>query len=100
MDKFQFAKLVSFITSLLPTGAVLNNADITCLDELVKPIEPDQYHKCYTNAADLDALMGFMKASTQKIEAIKMHRQLTGLGLKESKDAVERYWKVDNAHNL
>ena len=27
----------------------------------------------------------------QKIEAIKLHREQTGLGLKESKDAVEAY---------
>jgi ribosomal protein L7/L12 len=31
-------------------------------------------------------------ARGSRINAIRLHRQFTGLGLKESKDAVERYW--------
>lgn len=41
----------------------------------------------------VDQLMMVMNNGTQKIEAIKLYRTLTGLGLKESKDAVEKYWK-------
>lgn len=37
-------------------------------------------------------LMKHMAEGTNKIEAIKEYRAITGLGLKESKDAVERYW--------
>jgi len=42
--------------------------------------------------ANVDALMMLMVEGTRKIDAIKVHRQLTGWGLKESKDAVEKYW--------
>jgi len=46
----------------------------------------------------VDVLMQLMMEGQRKIEAIKVHRQLTGLGLKESKDAVEKYWvsKLEN----
>ena len=40
----------------------------------------------------IDALMKYMVEGTHKIDAIKCHRSLTGFGLKESKDAVEKYW--------
>jgi len=40
----------------------------------------------------VDDLMKWMVEGTHKIEAIKAYRTLTGLGLKESKDAVEKYW--------
>jgi ribosomal protein L7/L12 len=40
----------------------------------------------------VDELLLYMGKGTQKIEAIKAYRNLTGAGLKESKDAVERYW--------
>lgn len=44
------------------------------------------------NSADVDQLMMLMVEGTRKIEAIKIYRQLTGFELKESKDAVEKYW--------
>jgi hypothetical protein len=34
----------------------------------------------------------FMAGGTNKIDAIREHRAITGMGLKESKEAVERYW--------
>ena len=42
--------------------------------------------------ADVDNLLMLMNEGTRKIEAIKAYRILTGAGLKESKDAVEKYW--------
>ena len=44
------------------------------------------------NFEELNVLMMLMAEGTRKIDAIKQHRQLTGAGLKESKDAVEKYW--------
>lgn len=39
--------------------------------------------------ADVVALLEHM-ASGRKIDAVKLYRQMTGYGLKESKDAIER----------
>jgi len=41
--------------------------------------------------------MALMAEGTRKIEAIKCHRKITGYGLKESKDTVEKYW-VSKGH--
>ncbi|MGW2564213.1 ribosomal protein L7/L12 [Streptomyces sp. NPDC001514] len=38
---------------------------------------------------ELDQVVGLVRAG-KKIEAIKRYRQITGAGLKEAKDAVER----------
>ena len=43
--------------------------------------------------------MRLMVAGNQKIEAIKTHRAITGFGLKESKDAVEKYWQPITVKN-
>jgi hypothetical protein len=49
----------------------------------------------YKDPATPDGLSEAVKAlandPTRKIEAIKLHREQTGLGLKEAKDAVETY---------
>lgn len=42
--------------------------------------------------SDVDELIKHMAAKTNKIDAIKAYRQITNAGLKEAKDAVERYW--------
>jgi ribosomal protein L7/L12 len=41
---------------------------------------------------ELNNLMAMMQGGMHKIEAIKSYRTLTGAGLKEAKDAVERHW--------
>src|SRR5258708_4268011 len=41
----------------------------------------------------VDRLMMLMNEGTQKIEAIKAYRTLTGLRLYEAKNTVEKYWK-------
>lgn len=48
-----------------------------------------QVERTQVSASDVVALMEAL-ATDRKIDAIKLHRQLTGYGLKESKDAVER----------
>lgn len=62
-------------------------------------VETEPYRPLTADCYLLDQLLGLMRESTRKIEAIKVHRQLTGLGLKESKDAVEKYWvsKLENS---
>ncbi len=41
---------------------------------------------------DLSDLLKEMAAGQKKIECIKLYRQLTGVGLKEAKDEVEKYF--------
>jgi ribosomal protein L7/L12 len=43
----------------------------------------------FGNREKLDDIIGFINGG-QKIAAIKAYRELTGLGLRESKDAIER----------
>lgn len=45
-----------------------------------------------TTCENVDNLMKLMVNKELKIEAIKAYRTLTNAGLKEAKDAVERYW--------
>lgn len=47
--------------------------------------------KCSSNsAADVVALIECVAAPSKKIDAIKLYGKITGIGLKESKDAIER----------
>jgi hypothetical protein len=86
MDKFQFARLVSWITVLMGDRSSMTFDQINCLNDLVQPISPVPAPHSYVN---LNLLFDAMIAG-KKIEAIREHRMLTGMGLKESKDEVER----------
>jgi len=93
LDKIKFAKLVSHIQSLMHRRDTLNEDDIRDLDYIIDidiP-EPDVIHPA---SSDISQLMFLMQQGTYKIEAIKLHRKLTGWGLKESKEEVEKYWRA------
>lgn len=95
LDKLKFAKLVSYISA--KCGYELDPDDIDHLDEIVDINVPEaKADTIYPQASDVNALMALMAAGTQKIEAIRLHRKLTGYGLKESKDAVEEFWVSRN----
>lgn len=81
------AKLVSFVTALVNDG-VLSINDIENLMYHVKACYPVQSEPELVKV-NLKPLFDYM-LSGRKIEAIKEHRMLTGQGLKESKDEVER----------
>lgn len=87
LDKIKFARLVAFISSISTIG----HDDIEELDRLididVQPVPSGQI-----DPAAVDKLLFLMAKGTEKIEAIKQYRLMTGQGLKESKDAIERYW--------
>ena len=90
MDKFQFAKLVSFVTSLMDHGNYrIDQSQLEILDDLVKSVELN-FPIVHVKPSDVNELLRAM-AMNEKISAIKAYRTLTGEGLKESKDAVERY---------
>ena len=90
LDKIKFAWLIAFVTK---HGAKLGTYEIEDIDNLctfevqLVQVDPDL----------VDNLMALMVEGTRKIEAIKTYRYLTSQGLKESKEAVERYW-VSKGH--
>ena len=85
LDKLKFARLVLALARDGWCGSV------TELDDMLD-IEVPEQHVAYPTTSDISRLMQVMVEGTQKIEAIKLHRKLTGWGLKESKDEVEKYW--------
>ncbi len=90
LDKLRFATLIGYLSIIAnQTFAV---GEISEIDEIIDIAVPE-VPAGRADAYQLDKLMALMAQGTQKIEAIKQYRMLTGFGLKESKDAVERYWK-------
>lgn len=90
MDKIKFASLISFLSSL--NGRDFAEADIRVIDGMIN--EGSQVG--LVSSEKLNFLMGSIRINN-KIEAIKAYRAMTGQGLKESKDAVEKYgFGVDN----
>ena len=91
LDKMRFARLVGHCVA---AGMTATDYIIDTMDELIDvevPFQPQATIK----ASDVDNLLALMQQGEKKIEAIKAYRMLTSEGLKESKDAVERYWPVD-----
>lgn len=78
-------QLISYVTALKGEG-VLMDYEIARILELSKPVEAPK-----VEAIQVDALLIEMQAG-QKIAAIRAYRALTNAGVRESKEAVERYW--------
>lgn len=91
LDKIRFAQVVAFI------GRQFDTAELSELDNLIDISIPDPVPS-YPDASDINNLMKLMADGKEKISAIKLHRKLTGYGLKESKDEVEKYWPNQNWH--
>lgn len=88
-DPITFARLISEITGL--RGRSLNRTEIESVAETVNSLAAGM------GGDIVDRLLAAMR-NGQKINAIKEYRSLTGLGLKESKDAVELYWTYPSEH--
>ncbi len=87
LDRMAFAKVVAHC---ITNGMSAGDYEIEELDARINievPTQPVNTAKC----SDVDDLLKAM-ALGEKIPAIKAYRVLTGVGLKESKDAVEKYW--------
>lgn len=98
LDKIEFAQLIAFICDMVRRGNV-DYSDIVILDDMINIAVPQQV--VYPHNDDIERLMFLMLEGKQKIEAIKIHRKITGIGLKESKDAVERHWPDgDKKYNI
>ena len=88
LDKMQFAYVLAHCIS---NGMSSGEYEIEELDRRIDIDVPVQ-DTAKASQFDVDNLMYLMAEGTRKIEAIKAYRKLTGQGLKESKDAVEKYW--------
>jgi ribosomal protein L7/L12 len=88
LDKIKFARLISIITNI--AGHALNNDEVDVVNHVID-IDVPEPEQIYPNASLVTDLMHAF-ANDQKINAIRAHRAMTGMGLKESKDEVEKYW--------
>jgi ribosomal protein L7/L12 len=91
LDKVRFATLISYISRC--AGVTFSVSEIVEIDDIIDmPIpEPEPVR---VSADDINMMMELMSNGNRKIDAIKLHRQMTGYALKESKDAVEKYWPI------
>jgi hypothetical protein len=92
LDKYKFANLIAMISGW---GCTLDPYRIQDIDDAIT-IDMPEPANYYPDISDINKLMQLMAAGNQKIDAIKLHRKLTGYGLKESKDMVEKYWHPIN----
>lgn len=89
LDKVRFATLIGYISRA--AGVTFSVSEIVEIDDIINMPIPEPAEKVI-NIADLHTLMALMQEGSQTIAAIKAYRALTGVGLKESKDVVEKYW--------
>ncbi|SRR5258708_28046824 len=88
LDKIKFAMLIGYICDM--TNRTIDHNEIIDIDNIID-IELPAVEKQYVSFELVDELLRQM-ALGQKIPAIKAYRELCHAGLKESKDAVEKYW--------
>lgn len=86
LDKIRFAMLIGFISKRYSMTII--GDDIAEIDRIIDVDILDQPLPFLTDAGIINEMFNCM-INSRKIEAIKYYRQLTGCGLKDSKDAVE-----------
>jgi hypothetical protein len=100
LDKIKFASLIGFISCRY--ALTVTQDDIAEMDQLIDidVLEVAEPEKIYPLNSQVEQLMMHMAGDcpagykgSSKIEAIKFHRAISGYGLKESKDTVEKYWE-------
>ena len=89
LDKIAFAKVLVYIAGIVQRNN-LDSTDVEVLDNMID-IEVNQTEKVYASADSIERMLCAMQ-NDRRIEAIKEHRAMTGMGLKESKDVIEKYW--------
>lgn len=91
MDKIKFARMINLLSRWgmreLDQHEMLELAKLTTIEPTNIPMQ-----RTTVSEEDVNILIMHMNSKTSKIEAIKAYRQITNAGLKEAKDAVERYW--------
>jgi len=88
LDKIKFAQVIGFIERIHALN--MRHDDIEVLDNLID-IDVPEPEQIYPNVSLVTDLLVAMR-DQKKINAIRAHRAMTGMGLKESKDEVEKYW--------
>ena len=92
LDKIKFGYICTTIQIWLSERKqLLSTFDIEELDRLIDIEVQEKYRINPDRLEDLLRLIVNNTGTATKIEAIKVFRELTGAGLKESKDAVERH---------
>jgi ribosomal protein L7/L12 len=89
LTRTQLAKLIGFIERNYAVN--MSENQIEDIDDIID-VEVPQPEVVRPSNDAVERLMMFMAGGTNKIDAIREHRAITGMGLKESKEAVERYW--------
>lgn len=90
LDKIRFARLIGYISAV--SGRDFAPDEVNYIDRIVD-VECEA-RPIGTSPDRLNDLLALMQESNSRIEAIKVYRELTGMGLKESKDAIEKYWHI------
>lgn len=88
LDKIRFARVIQFITDLRPEAWL----DIEKLDEMIDVNVPVTSNK--VACEDVNELLRQIAAPDGFLPAIKAYRVLTGAGLKESKESIEKYRSI------
>jgi ribosomal protein L7/L12 len=84
MNNIKFAKLISRISYYHSTSQAIDENDIIEIDKIVNEMVEESRQA--SNLVPLfDAILQY-----RKIDAIKAYRDITRMGLKESKDEIER----------
>lgn len=98
MNIVKFGKLMATLGAIY--RIVPNNDDMhqisSIIEEIIEAEKPRDVPPAEPPRCDgklLEQLMFEMQQGLRKIDAIRLHRQLTGYDLKESKDIVEKYWR-------
>ena len=91
LDKLKFAMVIGFIQRQYAISFSVN--ELYEIDNMIDVDVPVADVK-YPLARDVDDLLRQLNAPDGFIPAIKAYRNLTGQGLKESKEAIERYRSI------
>lgn len=91
LDRIGFATLIAYIGSLRPEHEI----DVYHLDKLTE-INVEPVSTGFVEAEKVDELLRCMQGRLKVglIPAIKAYRALTNAGLKEAKEAVEKYCAI------
>lgn len=84
MNMLKFAAFVSYLTA--KCGNTFDAYELETVEHYIK-----QFTEAKATEAEVNELLKEMNNPTGIIPAIKAYRVLTGAGLKEAKDAVEKY---------
>jgi len=86
LDKLKFAEVIGYCAN---RGMTVDATDIKVLDDLINTS---------ANADDINNMIKAIKDG-RKIDAIKYYRTITGMWLKDSKDAIEAHWPIKRSLN-